>query len=180
MRSFRSGLFDLVLTSPPYNGGKEYEQKKRLSDYLVWHSKVIDECSRVTTPDGSICWQVGNFFERNELFPLDALLYPLFKNAGLSLRSRIVWHFRSGSHMKRRFSGRYEVILWFSKSDSYFFNLDAVRIPQLHPEKRYYRGPKRGQLSCNPLGKNPGDVWDITNVKHCHPEKTTHPCQFPE
>jgi len=29
------------------------------------------------------------------------------------------------------------------------------------------------------LGKNPGDVWDIPNVKAKHPEKTTHPCQFP-
>ncbi|WP_199864372.1 site-specific DNA-methyltransferase, partial [Rhizobium sp. EC-SD404] len=41
-------------------------------------------------------------------------------------------------------------------------------------------GPKKGQLSGHPLGKNPGDVWDIPNVKHNHREKTSHPCQFPE
>jgi adenine-specific DNA-methyltransferase len=35
------------------------------------------------------------------------------------------------------------------------------------------------QYSCNPLGKNPGDVWVIPNVKHNHTEKTVHPCQFP-
>ncbi|MBI3895364.1 MAG: site-specific DNA-methyltransferase [Acidobacteria bacterium] len=41
------------------------------------------------------------------------------------------------------------------------------------------KGPKVGQYSCHPLGKNPGDVWVIPNVKHNHPEKTIHPCQFP-
>ncbi|MEW6230035.1 MAG: site-specific DNA-methyltransferase, partial [Bacillota bacterium] len=89
------------------------------------------------------------------------------------------WHFEHGLHCSRRFSGRYETILWFTKGDHYIFNLDAVRVPPKYPGKRYYKGPKAGQYSCNPLGKNPGDVWDIPNVKHNHVEKTIHPCQFP-
>lgn len=59
------------------------------------------------------------------------------------------------------------------------FNLDAVRIPQKYPGKKYFKGAKAGQYSCNPLGKNPGDLWIIPNVKHNHVEKTAHPCQFP-
>jgi adenine-specific DNA-methyltransferase len=39
--------------------------------------------------------------------------------------------------------------------------------------------PCAGQYSGNPLGKNPGDVWTIPNVKSNHVEKTIHPCQFP-
>ena len=82
-------------------------------------------------------------------------------------------------HCKNRFSGRHETLLWFTKTDEYKFNLDSVRVPQKYPNKKHYKGEKKGQLSGNPLGKNPGDVWDITNVKHNHPEKTEHPCQFP-
>ncbi|MDR2734209.1 MAG: site-specific DNA-methyltransferase, partial [Spirochaetota bacterium] len=79
----------------------------------------------------------------------------------------------------RRFSGRYETILWFTKTDTYTFNLDQVRVPQKYPAKRYFKGPRIGELSCNPLGKNPSDIWDIPNVKNNHVEKTIHPCQFP-
>jgi adenine-specific DNA-methyltransferase len=95
------------------------------------------------------------------------------------MRNRIIWHFEHGLHCSRRFSGRYETIIWFTKSDDYVFHLDAVRIPQKYPGKKYFKGPKAGQYSCNPLGKNPGDLWVIPNVKNNHVEKTEHPCQFP-
>jgi len=52
-------------------------------------------------------------------------------------------------------------------------------VPQKYPGKKYFKGEKQGQYSCNPLGKNPGDIWTIPNVKHNHVEKTIHPCQFP-
>ena len=58
-------------------------------------------------------------------------------------------------------------------------HLDPIRIPQKYPNKKHFKGEKKGQLSCNPLGKNPSDVWSISNVKHNHPEKTKHPCQYP-
>lgn len=59
------------------------------------------------------------------------------------------------------------------------FNLDPIRVPQKYPGKKQYKGPRAGEYSCNPLGKNPGDVWLIPNVKCNHVEKTEHPCQFP-
>ncbi len=71
-------------------------------------------------------------------------------------------------------------ILWFTRpTPDYTFHLDPVRIPQLYPGKRAFRGPRRGELTCNPLGKNLGDVWPITNVKANHAENTAHPCQYP-
>jgi adenine-specific DNA-methyltransferase len=57
--------------------------------------------------------------------------------------------------------------------------LDSVSVPQKYPGKKAFKGPKVGQYTCNPLGKNPGDLWVIPNVKHNHVEKTAHPCQFP-
>jgi adenine-specific DNA-methyltransferase len=107
------------------------------------------------------------------------VLYPIFQSHGLKLRNRIVWHFEHGLHCSKRLSGRYETILWFTKGDDYIFNLDPIRVPSKYPGKKYFKGPKMGQLSCNPLGKNPGDVWIFPNVKNNHVEKTIHPCQFP-
>jgi len=169
----------LVVTSPPYNIGKEYERKLHLDQYVEQQARVIKECVRVLRTSGSICWQVGNYVETSSIVPLDTVLYPIFRNAGLKMRNRIIWHFEHGLHCSSRFSGRYETIIWFTKSDEYVFHLDAVRIPQKYPGKKYFKGPKAGQYSCNPLGKNPGDLWTIPNVKSNHVEKTIHPCQFP-
>lgn len=171
----------LVVTSPPYNIGKTYERKRRvLDDYLAEQGAVIAECARVVKEGGSLCWEVGNHIAGpQEILPLDIALYPLFAAQGLKLRNRIVWHFEHGLHCSKRFSGRYETILWFTKGDDYIFDLDPVRVPQKYPGKRQFKGPNIGKFSCNPLGKNPSDVWIFPNVKHNHVEKTIHPCQFP-
>jgi len=169
----------LIITSPPYNIGKKYEQKLQLKQYIEQQEIVIYECFRTLSDRGSICWQVGNYVEDGSIVPLDSALYPIFESLGLKMRNRIIWHFEHGLHCSKRFSGRYETIVWFTKTKDYTFNLDPVRVPQKYPGKKYFKGPKAGQYSCNPLGKNPGDVWDIPNVKSNHVEKTIHPCQFP-
>lgn len=179
LRSISPSSIKLIVTSPPYNIGKQYEDRKSLHAYIKEQEDVISECIRLLHPDGSMCWQVGNHVVEGEVFPLDIILYDIFKNAGLKLRNRIIWQFEHGLHCKKRLSGRHETILWFTKTDSYTFSLDPIRIPQKYPNKKHHKGPNHGQLSCNPLGKNPGDVWNIPNVKHNHVEKTSHPCQFP-
>lgn len=195
MKKIPDNTVKLIITSPPYNVGKEYETKTNIYTYLDNMKPFIQEMVRILAKDGSICWQTGNYIDDGEVFPLDIFYYPIFKEKGLRLRNRIIWHFGHGLHCKNRFSGRYETILWFTKSDTYTFNLDDVRIPSKYPGKRYYKGAKKGQLSCNRLGKNPEDVWEITverleddwdsliwdipNVKSNHVEKENHPCQFP-
>lgn len=173
------GSVDLIVTSPPYNIGKSYETRLELSKYLSWQREVILACGKVLKPGGSIAYQVGNFIEKGGVYPLDCLLFNYFLEAGLTPRNRIVWHFEHGLHCKKRLSGRHETVLWFTKGENYTFNLDDIRVPQKYPGKKHYKGPKKGLLSGNPLGKNPGDVWIIPNVKHNHPEKTEHECQFP-
>lgn len=179
LRTVPAESVQLIVTSPPYNIGKEYEKRLHLDLYLRQQAQVIAECARVLSPRGSICWQVGNYVDRGAIVPLDTVLYPIFSGLGFRMRNRIIWHFEHGLHCSRRFSGRYETITWFTKSDEYIFNLDTVRVPQKYPGKKYFKGPKAGQYSCNPLGKNPGDLWVIPNVKSNHVEKTEHPCQFP-
>ncbi|HED01093.1 MAG TPA: site-specific DNA-methyltransferase [Proteobacteria bacterium] len=179
LKGVPDGALQLIVTSPPYNIGKEYEKKLNLNKYLEQQAAVISECVRALSDKGSICWQVGNYVYGGAIVPLDTVLYPIFNDLGLKMRNRIIWHFEHGLHCSRRFSGRYETIIWFTKTKNYVFNLDPVRIPQKYPGKKYFKGPKAGQYSCNPLGKNPGDLWVIPNVKSNHVEKTIHPCQFP-
>ncbi|MDZ7909024.1 MAG: site-specific DNA-methyltransferase [Gemmobacter sp.] len=197
MQKIDKDSVNLIVSSPPYNIGKIYEREKKLSltEYLAWQKDVIATASELLVEGGSICWQTGNYVEGGELFPLDMHFYAMFKEIGFKLRNRIVWRFNFGLNSDKRFSGRYETVLWFTKGDKYKFNLDPVRIPQLYPGKRHSasRSEKAGLPSGNPLGKNPSDywefsaendfrnnpVWDIPNVKHNHPEKTEHPCQYP-
>lgn len=191
LQKIEDGKFDLILTSPPYNVGKSYETKTSIEKYLATQELIIEELVRTLSDKGNLCWQVGNYVDKGEIFPLDIYYYQIFKKFGLKLRNRIIWHFGHGLHASNRFSGRYETLLWFSKTDNYIFNLDDVRVPSKYPGKLHFKGPKRGLPSGNPLGKNPSDIWEIIqqdwesgmwnipNVKSNHPEKTSHPCQFP-
>ena len=187
----------LILTSPPYNIGKSYERGmfSSLEQYSGWMHELIKKLVKKVSPDGNICWQVGNHVADGALTPLDFLFFPMFVDQGCKLRNRIVWTFNFGLHAQKRLSGRYETLLWFSKSDSYTFNLDPIRVEQLYPGKRHSKskGDRAGLPSGNPQGKNPSDfwhfnpeqafitdrVWDIPNVKANHLEKAGHPCQFP-
>ncbi len=185
--------FQLIMTSPPYNMDREYEKNKSLENYKAEIEAVIIKLIALLDKNGSICWQVGNYInpKTKELVPLDIFYHEIFKRHNLILRNRIIWHFEHGLHASQRFSGRYEIIMWYTKSDKYTFNLDDVRVPAKYPGKTHYKGEKKGQFSGNPKGKNPADVWkilkadwkkeiwEIPNVKANHKEKTIHPCQYP-
>lgn len=191
LQEIDASFFRLIITSPPYNIGKSYEVKTSIEEYLKAQEDIISQLVRVLADNGSICWEVGNYVDKGEIYPLDVFYYQIFKKHGLKLRNRIIWHFEHGLHASNRFSGRYETLLWFTKTDDYIFNLDPVRVPSKYPGKLHFKGPKKGKPSGNPLGKNPSDlwriiqedwdqeIWDIPNVKSNHPEKTIHPCQFP-
>ena len=166
--------------------GKSYETKTDVEQFLSDLKTILPELLRVVRTGGSICWQVGYHVTDGVLTPLDFLIYDMMtKHPNVHLRNRIVWTFGHGLHAADRFSGRHETILWFTKGARYRFNLNAVRVLQKYPGKRHYKGDRHGELSGNPRGKNPSDVWqfsdvwDIPNVKANHVEKTDHPCQFP-
>src|ERR1017187_2948536 len=93
LKRIPNDTFQLIVTSPPYNLGKEYEKRLKLNLYLEQQKAVIRECVRVMKLNGSICWQVGNYVEDSAIIPLDTALYPLFAEMRLRLRNRIVWHF---------------------------------------------------------------------------------------
>lgn len=177
---------NLVVTSPPYCIGKAYEDSRNdIKTFQAQHINMFDELYRIMKPGGSICWQIGYHISDQCVIPLDCIIYDIFTSLSEAhdypfiLRNRIIWTFGHGLNSTKRFSGRHETIMWFTKGEQTMFNLDDIRVPQKYPGKRAYKGPNKGQLSGNPLGKNPSDVWDIPNVKAKHIEKTEHPCQFP-
>lgn len=174
---------DLTFTSPPYCMGKAYDEADDYQHFLSEHKKLFPDIVRITKDGGSICWQIGYHVENNSVMPLDWLVYdalkPFIESGEIILRNRIIWQFWHGFHTPKRFSWRHEVILWFTKWNNYDLDMDPIRVPQKYPGKKYSKWEKKWEYSGNPLGKNPGDVWDIPNVKANHIEKTVHPCQFP-
>lgn len=171
---------DLVVTSPPYFVGKEYDTSKDLQDFQSLIQRVTSVLASKIKPSGSICWEVGYHVDGNQISPLDYYIHNVMvKYPEFNLQNRIIWSFGHGYHPKRRFSGRHETVMWYTRGTDYYFDLDSVRVPQKYPGKTHYKGGKKGEPSGNPKGKNPSNVWDIPAVKAAHVEKTTHPCQFP-
>jgi adenine-specific DNA-methyltransferase len=170
----------VYLLTRPYCIGKAYERSKSLEDFIAAQKQVLPEIARITKEGGSICWEIGYHVKNACVYPLDYEVLAILRAVeGIVLRNRIIWTFGHGVHGRNRFSGRHEIVMWFTKGDDYAFDLDAVREPQKYPGKRLYNGPRKGQYSGNPKGKNPSDVWSIPNVKAKHVEKLAHPCQFP-
>lgn len=179
MRSLQDGAFDLVVTSPPYNIGKAYEAPLALESYLAWCADWIREVYRVSADEGSFWLNLGylSVDGKAKAIPIPYLLWdriPFF------LLQEIVWHYGAGVAARQTFSPRNEKFLWYVKNqDRYTFNLDAVR----DPDVKYPNQKKNGKLKCNPLGKNPGDVWIVPKVTsgagRSSAERTDHPAQFP-
>jgi adenine-specific DNA-methyltransferase len=171
MRTLSSESIDLIVTSPPYNIGKEYEKVINLEQYLLWSKEYLKEIYRCLKVGRIFFLEVGCYLdkERNNI-PLTYLLYPILKEVGFNLRQEIVWHFKGGMQAKKKLTGQNEKILWLYKgNDLPYFNLDNIRV------KEWKTFDKRN----NPNGKNPTDVWEINRVPGNSKEKVGHPCQYP-
>lgn len=170
LRSLPDGCIDLVVSSPPYNLGKEYEARTALEHYLEEQTAVLTECARVLKPTGSVFWQVGAFSDRGILVPLDIRFFPILESLGLQPRNRIMWIRQHGLHASRKFSCRHETILWFTKSDDYIFDLDPIRVPQKYKNKKHYRGDRKGELVLPADEKQPASFstrrvfWDGVEI----------------
>jgi DNA modification methylase len=176
------------VTSPPYNVSRKYSSGPSADCmphlfYLGWQVQIISEIARCLKPGGTVVYQIGLTIDETsgERFPLDELLSPFFRKAGLVYQNRVVWPSQHGLQPANRLAERYETALIFSRGASPIFNKNAIRIAQKWPGKRHFKeGPKKGKLSGHPLGAAPIDVWgDIIHLMHNHPDKSEHPAAFP-
>ncbi len=180
MERMPNALIPLTVTSPPYNIGKEYEKRLTLEEYLDWTSEWLAQVYRITEETGSFWLNVGYVpvSGKGKAVPLP---YLLWDKTDFFMLQEVVWTYGAGVAARKTFSPRNEKFLWYVKDDGdYTFNLDDVR----DPDVKYPNQKKNGKLKCNPLGKNPGDVWSIPKVTsgrgRASVERTPHPAQFPE
>jgi adenine-specific DNA-methyltransferase len=180
MELLPKGLIDLTVTSPPYNIGKEYESSLKLSSYISWSEKWIDLVHKVTKDNGTFWLNLGYYSvkEKGKAVPI---IYTLWDKIPFFLIQEVIWHYTAGVAGRKFLSPRNEKFLWYVKDESdYVFNLDDIRDPNV----KYPNQKKNGKLKCNPLGKNPGDVWIFPKVtsgrNRSSKERTSHPAQFPE
>jgi adenine-specific DNA-methyltransferase len=179
MTALQKGFINLAITSPPYNIGKEYESTMEIEEYIQWCSTWLQQVARLIADNGAFWLNLGYIpiSDRGKAIPIPYLLWdkvPLF------LQQEVVWNYGAGVAGKRFFSPRNEKFLWYLKnSDSYTFNLDQIRDPNV----KYPNQKKNGKIKVNPIGKNPSDVWEFPKVTsgagRASKERTPHPAQFP-
>ncbi|WP_246498328.1 DNA-methyltransferase [Microvirga soli] len=175
MQGMESASVDLVVTSPPYNAGKEYEADLSVEEYVSFAERWVSCIPRILAPSGALWLNVGHIkVSETENVPLSYLYYPLLRRYGLHMLQEVVWHFEGGMSYKTRFSHRTERWMWLVKDPKkYVFHLDDVRDHTLN-----IGSDNRN----NPAGKNPTDYWHFPRVvggRGASREKTAHPCQFP-
>lgn len=179
MKKLPAGIFSQTITSPPYNIGKEYESIKQLHHYIDWCESWMNEIYRLSRDNGSFWLNVGYLSVEGKGLAVP-IPYLLWDKNPFYLIQEIVWNYAAGVACRNRLSPRNEKILWYVKNqNNYTFNLDPIR----DPDVKYPNQKKNGKLKCNPLGKNPSDVWQIAKVtsgkNRASKERTSHPAQFP-
>jgi adenine-specific DNA-methyltransferase len=170
---------ELTVTSPPYNIGKEYEQQLSVKEYISWCSRWMSQTYDITAANGAFWLNVG-YLEVSGKGLCVPISYLLWDKSPFYLLQEIVWAYGAGVSTQRRLSPRNEKWLFYVKdAQNYTFNVDAIRDPNV----KYPNQKKDGKFRCNPLGKNPSDVWEYPKVttgkNRSSKERTGHPAQFP-
>ena len=179
MHLLENEIFDLTVTSPPYNIGKEYENKLPIEEYIEWTAEWVRDIYLLTKPNGAFLFNLG-YGELNSRAKAIPLPYLVWQVVPFYLIQEIVWNYGAGVAGRKFLSPRNEKWLWYVKNEgNYTFNLDNIR----DPDVKYPTQKKNGKLRCNTIGKNPSDVWQIAKVTsgtdRSSSERTPHPAQFP-
>lgn len=176
LRQLPDECAQLVIADPPYNLGPRFGLEKewiRDSKWLPWCEEWLGECQRVLASD-------GNLFVYGIHHYLCYLQVHLYK-IGMRYRRQIIWFYQNGfSSNRKSLATHYEPILWFSKSDDYFYG--EMREPYKSLERLKHPVIKNGKSwTPNPDGRMAGDVWEIPTLagRRFRQEKVDHPTQKP-
>jgi DNA modification methylase len=197
LRQLPDESVDTIVTSPPYFNLRDYHmagqlgQEAHVDQWVAALRAVMRECRRVLAPYGSLWLNLGDAYSAGERFgaPRKSLLLGPERVArvliadGWLLRNKVVWAKSNSlpSPVRDRLTTTHEYVYLFVKQASYYFDLDAIRVPLVSGGRRPRLGsrtpaPELGRLSGSrdgllrlsregrsghPLGKNPGDVWRI-------------------
>lgn len=180
LRYLPDNFADLMVVDPPYNltknFGKNVFRQTDLATYKKWLDKWLAKTVRILKPNASIyiCsdWQ-------------SSLVIPEAASKYFMLRNRISWEREKGRAAANNWKNCLEDIWYFTKSDDFTFNLDAVKVQRkvLAPYRDGDGAPKDWQEADGQKMRYtaPSNIWtDITVPFWSMPENTEHPTQKPE
>ncbi len=165
-----AGCIDLIITDPPFNIGKKYDNygdNLKFEEYLNWCYKWLDECIRLLTPQGSL--YLFNYTENNAYLKV-------FLDKKMKFRRWLTWHYHTNTgHSKRNYTRTQHAILFYTKTDDYIFNKAGI----LQPYKNQNDKRIQKRIAQGILGTGPYDVFIFNIVKNVSKEKTEHIAQLP-
>ena len=170
---------DLLILDPPYNLSKNYNgnqfKEKGKRAYQKWFQSVLEAVKPTLKPNATVyvCadWKTS------------VLIAPLLESH-LRIRNRITWEREKGRGAKTNWKNNTEDIWFCTASDSYYFNVDAVKLKRkviapytVDGKPKDWQPEEQGNYRLT----HPSNIWtDITVPFWSMPENTDHPTQKPE
>jgi site-specific DNA-methyltransferase (adenine-specific) len=178
LRDLPDQSVQLIVCDPPYNIMMAHWDDRH--DYTDWARLWLREARRVLKDTGNIVI-FGGLQYQGEAGSGDllSLIHEVRTTKLFNLVNLIVWNYPNGMGAQRFFANRHEEIAWFSKTRSYFFDLDAVREPYDDATKREYLKDKRLRADSIEKGRNPTNVWRIGRLNGNSLERVGHLTQKP-
>lgn len=167
----------LILIDPPYNLDLDYWDT--FENYLDWAKTWLDQIYRVLSDSGN-CVIFGGFqYQDLKKGDLLEVLHYTRHNTRLRFVNLVIWYYKNGMSAHRFFANRHEEAVWLSKTNKYYFDLDAVRTPFDEKTRELYKRDKRLNPESIDKGKNPTNVWEIGRLNGNSVERVGHPTQKP-
>lgn len=167
----------LILIDPPYN--LDLAEWDTYDNYMGWASQWLDEAYRVLAKDGNMVIFGGTQFRNERSGDLIEIIYHCRHNTKWRLVNTIIWYYKNGMSAHRYFANRHEEIIWFTKSDKYYFDLDSVRVKYNEYDLQQALKDKRLNAENVLKGKNPTNVWEMGRLNGNSLERVGHPTQKP-
>lgn len=178
LRELPDESVQLIVCDPPYNIlMAEWDQH---DDYLAWAIKWLVEARRVLSKSGNFVI-FGGLQYQGEAGSGDllSLIHEVRMKSLFNLVNLIIWNYPNGMGAQRFFANRHEELVWFAKSNKYYFDLDAVREPYDEQTKASYLKDPRLRPENVEKGRNPTNVWQIGRLNGNSLERVGHPTQKP-
>jgi DNA methylase/Restriction endonuclease len=151
--------------------------KGSLLAYLVSITLRSVEIHRVLKPTGSFYLHCDPTSSHYLKLILDSIFCPL----GGDYINEITWCYGSGGASKKHFSRKHDIIFFYSKSNTYTFEVDDVREPYSSPEKVKHKIVNgKAYQRKHELGRIPFDWWTIPILTNTAKERLGYPTQKPE
>jgi site-specific DNA-methyltransferase (adenine-specific) len=150
------------------------KERAAFASYLYYMMVRLQACHRVLKPTGSIylhCdWRASHYLKMamDEIFKED------------NFQNEIVWYYQTGGASKNRYSRKHDTIFWYSKTNKYTFNGNAIKIPRTQKAMERARNPKGARIAISDAYKNPDDVFIIQQMNPMAKERTGYPTQKPD